>query len=601
MADTSVPKRSEIPVEQTWGQERVFASRDAWREAHGAFANELSRVDEFPGTLAQGPERLLEWYTTQQDLERKVAKLAFYAFMAGAVDANDTEAVGMMGQAQGSVAEYSARVAFADPALLSLDEASLLKWSEPAQELELYRHAIEQLLRRKPHVRSREVEEVLGLLSEPMGNVEQISEMLSSLDLQIDDAVGASGERRTITQSNIEAIKSNPDREIRRSGMSNYADAYLAHRHTFATTYLTAAKQTQTLARIRSYENVLEANLAPFNLPAQVFHTLIETFTDKLPIWHRYWDVKRRILKLDELRPYDIWAPLTESAPHYSYQEAVDTIVAGLAPLGGEYTDVVRRGCLEDRWVDYAVNEGKRQGAFSFGTYDTDPCIMMSFDGSLTEMSTLAHELGHSMHSYLSNKTQPYIYSEYSMFVAEVASNFNQALVRAYLFEQNTDRDFQLAVIQEAMDTIHRYMFIMPTLARFEWSVYEQLKAGEPLTADALQETMTGLYAEGYGDTLKDDPERTSITWATFSHLYVPFYTFQYTTGISAANALCQRVLDGTPGAVESYLEFLSLGSSVDPIDALKVAGVDMSSAAPIEAGFAILEGLVDRLEGLIE
>lgn len=600
MAQSLVPSRAEIAEEQTWNQELVFASRELWREEYSAVAADLPALEEFPGTLAQGSHRLAAWFELSQTLARRLDKLMFYAFMASSVDSNDAEAVGMGGQAQGLYSEFAAKSAFAEPELLSMEETTLREWVKE-ERLQLFAHELDRLFRMKPHVRSAEVEEVLGYISDPFSSVEQTFEMLSSNDLVIADAIGSDGTNINVTQSNIEGIKSHSDREIRRSGMSNYADAYLAHRHTFATNYVTAAKQAHALARIRSHESVLEMSLTEHNLPSSVFHTLIDTFRRKLPVWHRYWEVKRRLLKLDAIRPYDIWAPLTSHAPAFTFPNAVELIANGMAPLGEEYVATVRRGCLEERWVDYAVNQGKRQGAFSYGTYDTHPCIMTSFDGSLAEVSTLAHELGHSMHTYFTVQTQPYHYSEYSMFVAEVASNFNQAMVRAHLFERDQDRDFQLAVIQEAMDNIHRYFFIMPTLARFEWDVYQKLKEGEPLTADSLQETMGDLFAEGYGDALMDDRERTSITWATFGHLYVPFYTFQYATGISAAHALCKGILDGRPGGVDSYLRFLSLGSSVYPLDALKIAGVDMTTPEPIEAGFAVLEGLIDRLESLIE
>jgi oligoendopeptidase F len=273
-----------------------------------------------------------------------------------------------------------------------------------------------------------------------------------------------------------------------------------------------------------------------------------------------------------------------------------------MKPLGDVYVNAFRQGCLQERWVDRAVNKGKRQGAFSYGTYDTFPFIMMSYSDDLSSLSTLAHELGHSMHSYLSNKNQPEIYSGYSMFVAEVASNFNQAMTRAHLFEvKKDDRDFQLALIAEAMDNFHRYFFIMPTLARFEYEVHEMVNNGKPVTAETLNNLMADLYAEGYGDTMTDDRERTSITWAQFGHLYVAYYTFQYATGISAAHALADKVRNGGATAAENYLEFLSSGSSVYPLDALKIAGVDMTTPEPIEKAFEVLSGLVDRLESLIE
>lgn len=601
MERTTVPTRSEISKEQMWNAEAVFADRNTWKEGLEELKSEVTKINGFEGTLSQNPERLIEWFKTDELLSRKVEKLAFYAYMAMAVDGEDSEATGMVGQIQTLDAEINGKTAFADPEILAMDEAVLRLWIETVEGLAPNKHYIENLIRTKPHVRSAEVEEVLGLVSEPFGSVEMTFQLLSSMDMNVSDATGSNGIKRDVTQSNIEEIKKHTDREVRKTGMENYADAYLGLKHTYAGNFLASAKQAVTLSRIRGYNSVLNYKLAPFNIPTEVFHNLIDTFKKNLPVWHRYWEVKRRFLGLDEMKPYDIWAPLTDKQPDLSFSEAVDLIGKGMAPLGKDYVDTLRRGCIDDRWVDYSRNQGKTQGAFSYGTFDTSPCIMLSYDGSLSEVSTLAHELGHSMHSYLTNKKQSYSDSHYSMFVAEVASNFNQAMVRDHLFSSNKDRDFQLAVIQEAMDNIHRYFFIMPTLARFEFETYRRLEAGEPLNADILQDIMSGYFAEGYGDSLVDDKERTSITWATFGHLYEPFYTFQYATGISAAHALCSGIMNGESGAVDNYLEFLSLGNSVYPLDALSIGGVDMLSSAPVDAGFKVLENLIDRLESLIE
>jgi oligoendopeptidase F len=601
MQTTNIPSRSKIPGQQTWNAEAVFADRSDWKKALAELKNNLSHINGFEGTLSQNPERLISWFELREDISRKAEKLEFYAYMAMAVDGDDAEATAMVGQMQGVGAEINAKTAFSDPEILSMDETQILGWIEENNKLSPYKQTIVNLIRTKPHVRSAEVEEVLGLVSEPFRNVEMTFQMLSAMDMKVSDAVGKDGKTREVSQSNIEEIKKHPDREVRRTGMDNYAEAYLGLRHTYAGNFLTAAKQAVTISRVRGYDSVLQYKLAPYNIPTEVFHNLISTFKKNLPVWHRYWDVKRRLLGLDKIRPYDIWAPLTMNQPDYNFQEAVDVISKGMAPLGGEYVETVRQGCMEDRWVDYARNKGKSQGAFSYGTYDTHPCIMLSYDGSLSEVSTLAHELGHSMHSWLTNRDQSYSDSNYSMFVAEVASNFNQAMVRDHLFSKNGDRDFQLAVIQEAMDTIHRYFFIMPTLARFEFETYKRLEAGEPLNADILQEIMSDFFAEGYGETLEDDRNLTSITWATFGHLYEPFYTFQYATGISAAHALCSGVLRGDDNAVDNYLKFLSLGNSVYPLKALSTAGVDMLSSTPVDAGFKVLEDLIDRMEKLIE
>jgi oligoendopeptidase F len=297
---------------------------------------------------------------------------------------------------------------------------------------------------------------------------------------------------------------------------------------------------------------------------------------------------------------YDIKAPLTEDKPVVPFEQAVEWICEGMAPLGEEYVSILRRGCLEDRWVDRARNRGKREGAFSSGTFGTRPFIMMSYADDLFSLSTLAHELGHSMHSYYSRANQRFLYSRYGLFVAEVASNFNQATVRNYLMRTQTDPDFQVALIEEAMSNYHRYFFIMPTLARFELEMHTRAEKGAPLNADILIGILADLFKEGYGEEVEFDRERIGITWAQFLHMYMNFYVYQYATGISGAHALSQGVTSGAPGAAENYLDFLKSGGSRYPLDALRLAGVDLTRPEPVSAAFEALTGLVDRLETLI-
>ncbi len=329
-----------------------------------------------------------------------------------------------------------------------------------------------------------------------------------------------------------------------------------------------------SICKVRKHTNTLQASLFDNNIRVEVFHNLIKVFKKNLPTWHRYWRLRRKVLGVKTLYPYDIWAPLTNSQPDIEYKQAVDYITAGMAPLGAEYVKALQQGCLADRWVDSCVNLGKMAGAFSSGSYGTFPFICMSYNNDVNSLSTLAHELGHSMHSYLTGRQQPFIYSEYSLFVAEVASNFHQAMVRAHLFKTKTDTSFQVALLEEAMSNFHRYFFIMPTLACFELEVHQRAERGDALTADAMNGLMTGLFAEGYGGEVDVDQERTGITWATFPHLFYDYYVYQYATGISAAHALANRVLTGGPKAAQDYRNFLSAGGSVYPLDALKLAGV---------------------------
>lgn len=600
MASTKVLDRSDVPQEQRWNDKSIFENREAWQAEFEALNEKLPELGQFKGKLSDNPNTLADYWELEGQLRRRLMKLASYVGMSTSVDSNDGEAKSMRGQIGGMFGMYNMNTSFSTPELIAIGEETLLQWVKENERLQQYGRVITETFRQQTHTRSAEVESVMGMLGEPFGGTQNAYSELSNTDLQFEDAIASDGKPFPLNQSSIDMVKGSTDREIRRTGWENYNKGYLQFKNTFAATYLTSVKQSTMQMRVRGYDSVLHMMLDPVNLPVEVFHNLIDTCKKNLPTWHRYWEAKRKILGVDEMNEYDIWAPLTEKEPEVSYQQAVQWIADGMKPLGDDYVNVMTKGCLEENWVDWSINKGKRQGAFSNGSYDTHPFIMMSFDNGLGGMSTLAHELGHSMHSYYSRKTQPEIYSGYSMFAAETASNFNQAMTRSYLFEQNDDRDFQLALIQEAMDNFHRYFFIMPTLARFELEVHERQANGKPMTADTLIEIMNEYFSEGYGDALSHEADITGITWATFGHLYLPYYTFQYATGISAAHALADKVLSGNPDDVSNYHKFLNAGGSLDPLDALNMAGVDMLSPAAIETTFEVLSQLVDRLESLV-
>lgn len=600
MASTKVLDRSDVPQEQRWNDKSVFENREAWQAEFEALNEKLPELGQFKGKLSDGADALADYWELEGKLRRRLMKLASYVGMSSSVDSNDGEAKSMRGQIGGMFGTYNMNTSFSTPELIAIGEESLLQQVKGNARLQQYERVITETFRQQAYTRSAEVEGVMGMLGEPFDGTQNTYGELSNTDLQFEDAIGSDGKKSPLNQSSIDMVKGSTDREVRRTGWQNYNKGYLQFKNTFAATYLTSVKQSTMQMRVRGYDSVLHMMLDPFNLPVEVFHNLIDTSKKNLPTWHRYWEAKRKILGVDEMHEYDIWAPLTQKEPEVSYGQAVQWIADGMKPLGDDYVNAMTKGCLEENWVDWSVNNGKRQGAFSNGSYDTHPFIMMSFDNGLGGMSTLAHELGHSMHSYYSRKTQPEIYAGYSMFAAETASNFNQAMTRAYLFEQNDDRDFQLALIQEAMDNFHRYFFIMPTLARFELEVHQRQAEGKPMTADTLIEIMNEYFSEGYGDALSHDSDITGITWATFPHLYLPYYTFQYATGISAAHALADKVRPGNPDNVSSYLKFLNAGGSLDPLDALNMAGVDMLSPEAIEKTFEVLSQLVDRLESLV-
>lgn len=600
MTDRSLPPRNAIAPEHTWNAPSVFPSPDAWAAELEAVAAALPGFQtRFKGYLAGGPALLADFFDTYSDLLGRAGKILVYAGMESAVDTSNQDAAAMDSRASALFSQVLAAGAFANPEILSIGQATLAGWMDREPHLRVCRQYFDDLFRRQAHVRSAEVEEILGMLADPFGAVGSTAMLLANADLQFEPATGSDGTTAPVAQSTIAELMIEPDRELRRTAWEHYADGYLSCKNAFANNLATALKQDVLKARVRGHSSSLEAALFPYNIPVEVFHTLIDTFRRNLPTWHRYWAIRRRVLGVETLQPYDVWAPLTSAQPQVPYPQAVEWIAEGLRPLGEEYVAALRQGSLRDRWVDIYPNQGKRQGAFSSGWKGTFPFIMMSYNDSLNSLSTLAHELGHSMHSYLTWQTQPMIYSDYSLFVAEVASNFHQAMVRAHLLATQDDPGFQTAVIEEAMYNFHRYFFQMPTLARFELEMHERTERGEGLTAGLMIDRMAALFEEGYGGEMHVDRDRVGITWAQFGHLYANFYVFQYATGISAAHALAQRILSGTPGAAESYVAFLKAGSSLYPLDALKLAGVDMTTPAAVESAFEVLAGYVDRLEAL--
>ncbi len=599
----TLPTRAEVDSRFTWDAASVFPDEAAWDSALETVLVRLPDLAEFKGRLGDSPDTLADWFDATESLQRLFGKLTVYSTMSYSVDVTNQAAVARTDRTRTVGAQLWAAMSFALPEMYAIGLPKLREWTAKSPRLAHLGHYFDRLEKLESHVRSPEVEEVLIRVSDPLASAVSAHSVLANADMKFQPAVGVEGAEE-VAQGTIGALLTSPDPSIRRTAYESYADAHLAFQNTMATSLAAGIKRDVFYARARGYASSLHAALEPAFIPLEVFHNIIQAFRANVGTWHRYWSLRRKTLGLDVLKAHDTRAPLQDFRLQVPYEQAVEWVAAGVAPLGEEYVRVLRKGALEDRWVDVYPNKGKRMGAFSSGVPDTFPFIFMSYNEDIFAMSTLAHELGHSMHSHYARGTQPFVYSNYGLFQAEVASNMHQALTRRYLLDTQHEPGFQIAVLEEAMANFYRYFFIMPTLARLELELHERVERGGPITAAYLNDMTASLIGEVYGDEVDmsgPDRDRAGSTWAQFhTHLYSNFYVYQYATGIAGAHHLANRVAAGDRGAADAYIEFLKSGGSMYPLDGLRLAGVDMSSTEPVDAAFAALAATVTRLEKLL-
>ena len=601
---TKVPPRNKLDKKYTWNAESVFPSDEAWESEIKQILEDIHSVKQFQGRLAEGPSVLLEALESVHELISCAQKAFMYAGFSYAVDTTNQHAAGMRSKAQGVFGQVLSAVAFLQPEILSMGQETLNEWMNgpSGEKLAMYKQSFDDLFRKQAHVRSAEVEEILGLVSDPLQGPSSSTGMLTNADFKFKPVKDSKGSVLDLTQGTISNLMHNPDRRARRAAYNSYMDKYIEHRNTLTSNLAHSIKTNVFYMRARKHESTLAASLFDLNIPTDVFHNLINTFKKNLPVWHRYFALRRRALGLRKLAYYDMWAPISRKKVKVPFERGVDLICESLAPMGKEYVETVRRGCLQERWVDIYPNQGKAEGAFSSGSQGTHPFILMSYTDDVTSMSTLAHELGHSMHSYLTWKNQPFVYTDYSLFVAEVASNFHQAMMRGHLLQTVKDKNFQLALLEEAVGgNFFRYFFQMPTLARFELETHQRIERGEPLTADSMVDLMADLFAEGFGPGFDMDRERVGMTWSTFGHLFADYYVYAYATGISGAHAFAGKILRGEPNAVENYLGFLKSCNSDYSLNVLRKAGADLTTPETVEETFAVMESYIDRMEQLLK
>ena len=592
---SSVPERDDIDTEYTWDLDDLYASDEAWEEAFEAVEERLDDLTAYEGRTTESAATLLATLETREELMREVANVAAYAKLRSDEDTADQHYQALNSRASTLATDARSAASFIEPELQESSREELDELIEEEPALGIYEHYFDDVLRMKPHTRSAEIEELLADLSEVTGGASEVYSLLTNADMDF-PTVECDGEPVEISLSNFTTLQKRSDREFREAVYEAFYDEWSEVRNAVGTAHHNSVKADVKLAEARHYDTAREAALDGANIPVSVYDTLIDTVHDNLDLLHRHADLKREALGVDELRMWDVYMPLAdEESPDVPYEEAEEHVIEAVAPLGDDYRERLAEG-LDSRWVDVYESVGKQSGAYSGGTYDSQPYILLNYQDDIDSMYTLAHELGHSLHTQLASETQPYVYGGYEIFVAEVASTVNEALLTNHLLDTVEDDTFRRHVLNEYLERFRSTLFRQTMFAEFEKETHGLVEDGEALTPDRLDGIYRGLKEEYYATSAVDD--RIAREWMRIPHFYRAFYVYQYATGISAAVALAEGI-EEDEAAAEPYRAFLESGSHGYPIDLLRKAGVDMTTAAPIESALAAYDEALAEFERL--
>ena len=592
-----IPKRSEVDPKNTWATEDLFANDEAWEQAMAELASMPEQMASFRGRLGESGACLLDYFRLSDTYSLKISRAANYAFRK----ADEDTAVGRYQEMRGKIISLDVAVssasAFDTPEILAIPDETLERFYRETPDLQLYRRALDKIRARRAHVLSDAEEKLLASAGEMAESPEQIGSMFRDADLKFPEAVDANGEKHQLTQGSYIPMLQSADRVLRKSAFETLYHTFGSFKNTTAACLDAQMKQLIFFSRARKYDSALEASLARTEVPVSVYTNLIQTVSDNLPYMYRYVRLRKKLMGLDELHMYDIYTTLVSDAEReITFEQAKQTVLEGLAPLGENYRAMLEEG-FANRWIDVYENEGKRSGAYSSGALP-HPYVLLNHQNTLDSQFTLAHEMGHALHSYLSLKNQPTVYSDYVIFVAEVASTCNEVLLMRHLLSKTTDKRERAYLINYFLEQFRGTLYRQTMFAEFELMMSRRAEAGQALTADALCEMYYDLNKKYYGEDVVVDRE-IAMEWARIPHFFYNFYVFQYATGFSAAVAIANRILREGQPAVDDYLKFLSSGSTMDPISLLKIAGVDMASPAPINDALKIFDDLISEMEAL--
>ena len=594
-----LPKRSEVKEEYTWDVSAMYASKAAWEADLKEVVTIVSDLAKLEGSVMASAEKLLTALELGARAEQKIDLAFNYAERLFDQDQKNTEHQAMSQKMYGVVTDYQSRTAFVVPEILAADKATLAQYFAENKKLELYRGLVDEILRTKEHVLSAEMEKLVAMTGEMAQTPEQVYSIINNADLIYPEIEDENGEKVRLSHGNFVPFEESGDRRVRKDAFEAFYSIYKQFAGTIAGLYNGQVKQQIFYAKARNYASTLEAAVDANNVPAKVYRNLVETVNANMDKMHRYVKLRKKCLGVDELHMYDVYTPMiADAAKKVSYDEAKETVLKALAPLGEDYVATVKEG-FENRWIDVYENEGKRSGAYSAGAFGTHPYVLLNYNDTLDNMFTLAHEMGHAMHSWYSNANQPYIYSQYKIFVAEVASTCNEILLMEYLLANTTDKKERAYLLNHYLDSFKGTVYRQTMFAEFEMKSNQMAEAGESLNAENLCKLYYELNQKYFGEDMVSDPQ-IAYEWARIPHFYYNFYVYQYATSFSAAVAIAHGILEEGAPAVERYKKFLSGGCSMSPVDLLKQVGINMEEPKPIQDALDVFGKVLDEIETLI-
>ena len=595
-----LPKREELPENLTWDLTKIFSSDQEFDEKYLELSEELKQSEKHKGTLDQGASQFLNAIEFVLRVYRQTEVIYVYAHLKNDQDTGNTDYQALYARASSLFSKVSEAVSWFEPEILQLSDDQIWQYFKEEPKLEVYRHYIQQIVDNRAHVLSAEQESLLAGAGEIFDASSDTFAVLNNADLVFPTIEGENGEIVQLSHGVYGQLLESTDRRVREAAFKGLYSVYEQFRNTFASTLGTHIKGHNFKAKVRNYSSAREASLSNNHIPESVYDTLVDVVNKHLPLLHRYMELRKRLLEVEKLHMYDLYTPVLGEAPiTFTYEEAKEKALEALKPMGEEYMAIVEKA-FSERWIDVVENKGKRSGAYSSGSYDTNPYILLNWHDTLDQLFTLVHEMGHSVHSYFTRSNQPYVYGDYSIFLAEIASTTNENILTEYLLETEKDPRVRAYVLNHYLDGFKGTVFRQTQFAEFEHFMHTEDEKGVPLTSEYLSDSYGKLNAKYYGPAVEEDPE-IKFEWSRIPHFYYNYYVFQYSTGFSAASALAKKILNQEPEALENYLAYLKAGNSDYPVEVIKKAVVDMTQAAYIEDAMSMFEQRLNELEELID